>query len=318
MATQSEIWRIKTKLIEIVKAETPITKRGAFYRAVSGRLFSSTGENDYSKCLRYLNQLIAKHRQLDDDMFIDTTRIRRESTGFADTGEYIRRFGRDYSRNAWLDQPLHIELFSEKDAMSSILAPIIGKYNIPFNVIRGNSSRKFLHDIGKKWQEIDKPILALYAGDHDPSGINIARNTFKRLRAFAKDYEREKFTWSKLAVTPGDFIRLQHLSMPAKEKDLLLTRYRAEFDTNRCVEVDALPSDEIRTRLENSILKRLDKTQWDATSAQERVEQDQLMRLRNHIHSFGVARSVEILNQEADLDTPDDEEESESDEDDDS
>jgi hypothetical protein len=60
---------IKERLIEIAPAETPITKRGAFYRAVSAGLFPSTGERDYSKCLRYLNQLIERHRQLDDDMF---------------------------------------------------------------------------------------------------------------------------------------------------------------------------------------------------------------------------------------------------------
>jgi hypothetical protein len=48
MATQREIWQIKEKLIEIVLAETPITKRGAFYRAVSTGLFPSTGERDYS------------------------------------------------------------------------------------------------------------------------------------------------------------------------------------------------------------------------------------------------------------------------------
>jgi len=60
---------LKSGEIEIVLAETPITKRGAFYRAVSAGLFPSTGERDYSKCLRYLNQLIERHRQLDDDMF---------------------------------------------------------------------------------------------------------------------------------------------------------------------------------------------------------------------------------------------------------
>jgi hypothetical protein len=92
--------------------------------------------------------------------FIDTTRISPESTGFANPERSIRLLGRDYGRNAWLEQPIHLELFSEKDGMSCILDPIVGKYNILFNVIRGNASRKFLHNIGKKWQKIDKPILA--------------------------------------------------------------------------------------------------------------------------------------------------------------
>jgi hypothetical protein len=83
--------------------------------------------------------------------------------------------------------------------------------------------------------------------------------------------------------------------MQAKEDDQLLKRYVKEFGTDRCVEVDALPSDEIRARLETSILKRLDKTQWDATLDQERDEQSKLIRLNKYIRRWGLAKAVEIL-----------------------
>jgi hypothetical protein len=293
-----EIREIKNQLIDIVEREHPITVRGAFYRAVSAGLFSNTDRNNYQRCVIYLKQL-REVEQLDDDMFIDTTRIRHERAGFAHSDEYISLLGRDYGRDAWLEQPIHLELFSEKDALSSILDPVVRRYNLPFNIIRGNSSRKFLHDIGEKRQRIEKPIVALYAGDHDPSGINIARNTFQRLRIFARDRKKERFTWSKLAVTSGDFQRLQHLTISIKPTDKLAQRYVDEFNTTRALEVDAIPSQEIRDRLEKSILKRLDKAKWDHTLKEETEERDKLLALNRHIRGWGLEKAVEILGKDA-------------------
>jgi hypothetical protein len=93
-------------------------------------------------------------------------------------------------------------------------------------------------------------------------------------------------------VTKCDFTRLQELSMQAKEDDHLLKRYIEECGTDRCVEVDALPSDEGRARLEQSILKRLDKAKWDTALHQERDEQNKLIRLNKYIRSWGLTRSV--------------------------
>ena len=64
----------------------------------------------------------------------------------------------------------------------------------------------------------------LYAGDHDPSGINIERNTLKRLKEFMdKDgvRRRQEITWERLGATSEDLQRFiaQGMTIPAKRSD---------------------------------------------------------------------------------------------------
>jgi hypothetical protein len=295
---QWEIGQIKYHLQQIVRSEHPITVRGAFYRAVSQGLFSSTAEDEYRRCARYLLQM-REGGALDDEMFIDTMRIRHESVGVGDVDEYIRMIGENYARNAWLDQPIHLELFSEKDAMTTILKPITDKYNVPFNIIRGNSSRTFLYNITEVWKEIDKPIVALYIGDHDPTGINIPRNTLKRLRELMDDPRGERCTMYREAALFEDMQRLPHLTIPIKESDKLAWSYEAEFSTTRALEVDAIPSDEIRDRLEKAILEWIDKEKWDQTMKEQAEEKSKLLQLNYYLRFLGLDQAIEALSDTA-------------------
>jgi hypothetical protein len=203
----------KWDLIEIVKREHPITVRGAFYRAVSAGLFDNTDKNNYQRCVNYLKEL-REDGKLEDEMFVDSTRIRHRR-GMSERESSLKDYVESsldlivwaYYRNRWNDQPLHLEVFSEKDAMSTILEGVLQKHSVSFNVIRGNSSRKFLVDIAKEWKRIEKPIVCFYIGDHDPSGINIEENTFERL----KDLSGIDFTHSRLAATWEDFERVSKL-----------------------------------------------------------------------------------------------------------
>jgi len=55
-----------------------------------------------------------------------------------------------YKRNYWDDQPVTVEVMTEKDAMTTIPVPIIRKYNVPFTVFRGNRSDTLTYNIGKE------------------------------------------------------------------------------------------------------------------------------------------------------------------------
>jgi hypothetical protein len=175
---------------------------------------------------------------------------------------------------------------------------------VPFNVIRGNSSRKFLITIAEKWQQIRKPIHVLYAGDHDPSGINIERNTLKRLKEFMdKDgvRRRQEITWERLGATSEDLQRFiaQGMTIPAKRSDNNYSAYWSEFRTNHAVEVDAIPSDEIRDRLEKAILERLDAKAWENSQKKETEEKEKLRKLNRFIRGWGLDKAVEILGKDA-------------------
>jgi hypothetical protein len=80
---------------------------------------------------------------------VDSSRSRDGSAGFDGLNTYLDTVADSYSRNYWLDQPKHLEVFTEKDAMSTILHPIIRKWNVPFTVFRGNPSDTMCYQIGQ-------------------------------------------------------------------------------------------------------------------------------------------------------------------------
>jgi hypothetical protein len=261
-----------------VRREHPITVRGVFYRAVSSGLFDNTDKNNYQRCVNYLTGL-REDGKLEDEMFADSTRIRHrrglggEWTSLKDyVDSSLDSIVSRYYRNQWNDQPLHLEVFSEKDAMSTILDGVLSKHYVSFNVTRGNSSRKFLVDIAKEWKAIEKPIVCFYIGDHDPSGINIEENTFERLR----ELSGIDFAHSRLAATWEDFQRFQNLSIDVKETDNSTPRYLEKFQTDRALEVDAIPSDEIKATLDKAISEKIDWTLWAKTKEREEKDRTRL------------------------------------------
>jgi hypothetical protein len=52
--------------------------------------------------------------------------------------------------------------------------------------------------------------------------------------------------------------------IPVKRTDTLAPEYLAKYG-DQCVEVDAIPSDEVRDKLETAITKRIDMQIWEQT-----------------------------------------------------
>ena len=75
--------------------------------------------------------------------------------------------------------------------------------------------------------------------------------------------------------------------------------YWSEFRTNHAVEVDAIPSDEIRDRLEKAILERLDAKAWENSQKKETEEKEKLRKLNRFIRGWGLDKAVEILGKDA-------------------
>jgi hypothetical protein len=92
--------------------------------------------------------------------------------------------------------------------------------------------------------------------------------------------------WQRLAVTGADFIKtkangdFEYLGFKVKRKGPV-GAWKPYLDTygDRCVEVDAIPSQEIRDRVEQAILDHVDEAQWAFLREQEVRERD-MMRTR--------------------------------------
>ena len=171
--------------------------------------------------------------------------------------------------------------------MSTTLQPVIQRWNVPFTVFRGNPSDTICYNVGKLLRgpidkedpeepgSLDKPVVILNLGDHDPSGLNISRVARRKIEKFA----RRSIEWRRVALNSTQFDRMQdQFGIPVKGTDKLAPEYIAGYG-NRCVEVDAMPSDEVRDLLDKAIIKRIDMEKWKQTEAIEKREQEQLERL---------------------------------------
>lgn len=85
------------------------------------------------------------------------------------------------------DQKNHIELWSEKDALSGILKRSTEKYHIQLVINKGYTSSSAIYGAYKRCvkQILDgKKVTILYFGDHDPSGLDMIRDIRERLLLF--------------------------------------------------------------------------------------------------------------------------------------
>jgi hypothetical protein len=246
----------------------PITVRGLMYRAQAAGLFPSTSLRYYQQTARVVLKLrrsgLVPYRWI-----VDSTRRRLKPSSWSGLGDFAEDAARAYRLDFWSRQADYLEFFCEKDAMSAVIEPVTHEFDVHLNVIRGQVSETFVWNIAKEWKEIEKPIYAYYLGDHDPSGLKIEASLKSKLSHFAeKDFE-----WERLAITPEDFAS-DLLGFPVKRSGSWRD-YLAQYG-DRCVEVDALPPDEIRERVRQAIEHHIDHDEWWRLRETERLERETL------------------------------------------
>jgi len=97
----------------------------------------------------------------------------------------IERTKDSYSLDKRQEQPVYIELWSEKDAISNILKQAVRDYTITVGINKGFTSSTAIYDAYNRFTskilEEGKKVVVLYFGDHDPSGLDMVRDIRDRL-----------------------------------------------------------------------------------------------------------------------------------------
>ena len=126
----------------------------------------------------------------------------------------------------------------------------------------------------------DEPrhFLKLFKRQHT-SGLNISRTARRKIQRFAG----RSAQWVRVAINSSQFLEMKTLyGIPTKKKDRTANVYIADYG-DVCVEVDAMPSDEVRNLLDKAIEKRIDMDAWEKSKQREQEEQQHLERLVSKI-----------------------------------
>jgi hypothetical protein len=192
-----------------------------------------------------------------------------------DPAEFLHGVRDDYSRNVWQDQEHYVEVWCEKDALSGIFSDVLGRYGVTLNIGRGYdgwSSIKRAADRYHRRKDDGIDTTVLYFGDFDPSGEDMHRSLVERFATLGvyPEIPKSALTHDEARALPGDV---------TKADDTRAAAFVAKYG-DLAVELDALPVDELRSRIQQGVEEWMD---MDALAENARIEGEQRQKLRDGI-----------------------------------
>jgi len=171
-----------------------------------------------------------------------------------------------YRRDYWNGQRHIVEVWSEKGTVRGVLQPILDEFGIGLRVMHGFTSTTVVKSIAN----VRKPIIALYVGDYDPSGMHMSEIDLPdRLVEYGGEHHRV----IRIGLLDHDIEDLP--SIAAKPTDPRFKWYSANYG-KQAWELDALDPNVLRDRVRRAILSKIDQDEWDRAMVCEEAEQSSL------------------------------------------
>jgi hypothetical protein len=259
---------IQAMYIAAKKAQ-PITGRGIGYKLFTARLIPSMATNEMQKVYR----LLRVAREKDDipwQWIVDETRELERVSTWDDPEQYARAVARSYRRDFWNQQPVRVEVWSEKGTVRGMLQPVLDKYAVGFRVMHGFSSATTVYEVS---QDDDGRVLkVLYVGDFDPSGMWMSEKDLpKRL----SEYEGEHVELRRIALTREYGSGLPSFPATDKKKDPRYEWFVSNYG-DRCWELDAMDPNDLRDCVEREIVQLIEPVAWRRCEIVNKAEQESL------------------------------------------
>src|SRR4029077_15673411 len=130
------------------------------------------------------------------DWIVDETRRLERVSTWANPAEYARCVAQSYRRDFWDQQPVRVEMWSEKGTVRGVLQPVLDEYGVGFRVMHGFASATAVYDVA---QDNDgRPLIPLYVGDYDCSGMFMSEED---LPTRLKKYDGNHVELRRIALT---------------------------------------------------------------------------------------------------------------------
>jgi len=203
---------------------------------------------------------------------VDETREAETISAWENPEAFVETVKRSYRRDRWSDQPIRVEVWSEKGTVRGTLAPVLNRFGTTFRVLHGYGSATSVHQVAQESRREHRGLVALYVGDWDPSGLHMSDVDLpQRLERYGGNV-----TLTRVALTAADIgSALPGFAADSKHGD---PRYRWFVTTHghRCWELDAMNPANLRTRVADAIDHFIDQDAWHRADITERAEADSL------------------------------------------
>lgn len=267
LATKTE--SLITEATTVLAVQQPTTLRGVAYQLFDLGVIPDMSRSSVNRVGRTL--VIARERgMIPWSWIVDEHRELERSPAWSDPDDFADVVRTSYRRDRWLHQPCRVMLVSEKGTVRGKLKPIIDRYGLDLLAVHGFSSATVAHDLAVRSRD-PKPLVCLYVGDFDPSGKYMSDVDLpQRIDRYGGNLQIER-----VALVESDLPTLVSHPTIEKKKDPRFQWYLDRFG-DRFYEVDALDANDLRARVEQAVLSRIDVGVWDATGVTEEVELESL------------------------------------------
>ena len=245
---------LKASLAIIAEEDGQVTLRHLFYRLVGQGLIDKTESGykrvgSYTKDWRHAGYM--PYTALSDNTRWYYGDIRHTSPEAA-----VAAALKNYHSDIWNNWNAHKEIWTEKDAMVSILLGVANQFGVKVFSTRGYASIGSMANTTApnilEYLNQEKNVYIYYFGDHDPSGKDIDRAAESAIVRHLKDREKVNFHFERVAILPEDIEKYNLPTRPTKKTDSRSANFEGES-----VELDSMDMRIIKQRVYDCIMENV-------------------------------------------------------------
>ena len=205
---------------------------------------------------------------------VDETRAAEYVGAWDDPEAFACSVQRQYRKNLWASQKTRVECWSEKGTVRGTLAPVLEKYGVTLRVMHGYSSATVVNQVADETRSMDEPLLVLYVGDWDPSGLHMSEVDLpERIREYGGDCEIVRVALTRSNISDGG---LPSFDATSKRNDSRFKWFVSHYGY-KCWELDALNPVLLRSAVEAQIMNVIDVEEWSRLELVEKAERESLI-----------------------------------------
>lgn len=220
---------------EYMRLGFDLTLRQLYYQFVA-RGYIANKDTEYKRLGSIVND--ARLAGLIDWNYLtDRTRNLARNPHWSSPSDIIDSAYGSYARDKWEDQPYHVEVWVEKEALAGIVEREASRQDVAWFACRGYVSQSEMYGAAQRllrYQRQGKQNVVIHLGDHDPSGIDMTRDIDDRLALFGARVEI-----NRIALNMDQIEQYSPPPNPAKLTDSRCECYMQRFG-NESWELDAL------------------------------------------------------------------------------
>jgi hypothetical protein len=241
------------------------------YQLFTGGLIENMG----APCVRNVSRMIVIAREkgiIPWAWIVDETRQEERVSSWNGLGDFGETVVRGYRKDFWQHQNSWIKVFSEKATVGGIVRPVLDEFAVGFQVLHGFGSATAIHDVAEESLTGERYLEILYIGDSDPSGMHMSEVDLPgRVGKYGGAVDI-----TRIALTSADCTdALPSFSVETKRRDPRYSWFKRNYG-DRCWELDAMNPNDLRRRLRNEIIQRIDMDAWAHCQKTEKAERESL------------------------------------------